>query len=419
MTLDQKQAVALFRYSVIAPLETGACEPGISKSEFFRRAARKTYVGPGGKAQTFSPHTIKKWHRYYQKDGFEGLLPKGRNDEGESRVLDQDLQEQIRYLLNQYPRITAAEIHRKLQDNGSIHIGQVSLSTIERFVRPVRKECDTPKVKEMHRYERSHINEVWYGDTCFGPYLNAPGGKKRVYFMALIDDASRFIVSADVFFHDNFENLMALIRSAVLKHGVPHLFSFDNGPSYRNLQMELLAARIGSSVHYCEPFTPTSKSKIERWFLTMRLQYLATLDMNRFRSLEELRQDFSAYVLRYNRAVHSSLNGVSPQDRFFAEPEKIRRLSEYDAAHSFMLETERRVSADGVVSIDSQEYEVHYRYAKQRIRIRYSPGFAETFVVEPSGELTPITMRLLNKHDNALVKREKVHLSGTEEARNG
>ncbi len=414
MTLDEKQAIALFRYSVIAPLETGSCDTCTSMNDFFRAAASKTYIDPEGKPRNISPHTIKKWHRYYNRDGFEGLMPQSRSDEGVSRSLNQDQKEQIRYLLEKYPRITAAETYRNLLSSGSIDIGEVSLSTIERFVRLIRKEDPSSQGKEMHRYERAHINEVWYGDTCYGPYLSTPDGKKRIYFMALIDDASRFIVAADVFFNDNYENLMSIIRSAVLKHGIPHLFSFDNGSSYRNQQMELLAARIGSSVHYCEPFTPTSKSKIERWFLTLRIQYLATLDMNRFDSLDALRKDFDAYVLRYNRTVHSSLNGLSPQERFFSEPEKIRRLSQFDADHSFMLETERRVSSDGVVSIDSKEYEVHYRYAKQRIRIRYSPDFSETYVVEPSGELTSIDMRPLNKKDNSLIKREKVRLSDTE-----
>ena len=148
--------------------------------------------------------------------------------------------------------------------------------------------------------------------------------------------------------------------------------------------------------------------------MTLRIQYLATLDMNQFDSLDALRKDFDAYVLRYNRAVHSSLDGLSPQERFFSEPEKIRRLPQSDADHSFMLETERRVSADGVVSIDSKEYEVHYRYAKQRIRIRYSPDFSGTYIVGPSGELTAIDMRPLNKKDNSLIKREKVRLSDTE-----
>lgn len=409
MTIDQKQQIALFRYGVIAPLETGTSDPNISNNEFFRQAAAKTYTGPDGRPKTVGASTIEKWHHRYKKNGFEGLLPQTRKDEGVSRKLDQDLKSQIRFLKTEHPRITAAEIHRHLLASGSIHIGQVSESTIERFVRHLRSEEGMTENKDMRRYERTHINEVWYGDTCYGPYLSTPDGKKRVYFIALIDDASRFIVAADVFLNDNFENLMSVIKSAVSRSGRPKLFSFDNGSTYRNNQMELLAARIGSSVHYCEPFTPTSKSKIERWFLTLRMQYLASLDMRKFHSLDQLRTDFAAYVSRYNQTPHSSLGRMTPQERFFSEPEQIRRLSQEDIDHSFLLEIERRVSPDSVILIGKTEYEVHYRYAKQRIRLRYSPDMEKVFVVEPSGELTPV--RLLNKQENSLVKRERVRLS--------
>lgn len=409
MTMDQKQQIALFRYGIIAPLETGTSDPSISNKEFFRRAAAKTYTGPDGKPKTVGASTIEKWHRYYKKDGFEGLLPQARKDEGISRKLDQDLASQIRFLKTEHPRITAAEIYRQMLANGSIHIGQVSKSTIERFVRHLRAEEGMTGQKDMRRYERPHINEVWYGDTCYGPYLSTAEGKKRVYFIALIDDASRFIVAADLFFNDSYENLMSVIKSAVSRSGRPKLFSFDNGSTYHNKQMELLAARIGSAVHYCEPFTPTSKSKIERWFLTLRMQYLASLDMTRFHSIEEMRAGFAAYILRYNQTPHSSLGGMTPQDRFFSEPEQIRRLSQDDIDHCFLLEIERRVSPDNVVRIGNTEYEVHYRYAKQRIRLRYSPDMEKVFIVGPSGELTQI--RLLNKKENALVKRERVRLS--------
>lgn len=409
MTFDQKQQTALFRYSVIAPLETGTSDPHISNNEFFRQAAAKSYTDPEGKMVTISASTIEKWHHAYRKGGFDALFPQSRKDEGVSRKLDQDLQSQIRFLLTQHPRITAAEIHRMLLCNGSLHINQVSPSTVERFIRLVRSSQEQPVNKDMRRYERSHINEVWYGDTMYGPWLTDPEGKKRVYFIALIDDASRFIVAADLFFHDSFENLMTVIRSAVSRFGRPGLFTFDNGSSYRNKQMELLAARIGSSVHYCEPFTPTGKSKIERWFLTVRLQYLASLDMRTFHTLEELRRDFAGYVLRYNQTVHSSLNGQTPQERYFSEPERFRRLPAEQIEKDFLLETERRVSADNVIVINKMEYEVHYRYARQRIRLRYSPDLEKVFVVEPSGELTPL--RLLNKQDNAVVKRERVRLS--------
>lgn len=409
MTFDQKQKTALFRYSVITPLETGTSDPSISNKEFFRRAAAKTYTDPDGKTVTVGASTIEKWHHAYKKGGVDALFPQSRKDEGVSRKLDQDLQSQIRFLMAQHPRITAAEIHRTLLCNGSIHLHQVSVSTVERFVRLVRSQEGQPAKKDMRRYERAHINEVWYGDTMYGPWLADKEGKRRVYFIALIDDASRFIVAADLFFQDNFESLMAVIRSAVSKFGRPGLFTFDNGPGYRNKQMELPAAHIGSSIHYCEPFTPTGKSKIERWFLTVRMQYLASLDMRNFHSLEELRRDFAGYVSRYNQTAHSSLNGKTPQERYFSEPERFRRLSPQQMETDFLLEIERRVSADHVIVINKTEYEVHYRYAKQRIRLRYSPDMEHVFVVEPSGALAPI--RLLNKQDNAVVKRERVRLS--------
>lgn len=190
----------------------------------------------------------------------------------------------------------------------------------------------------------------------------------------------------DVFFNDNFINLMSVMKSAVAKFGRPLVWNFDNGSAYKNKQMELLAARIGSALNYCKPYTPTQKAKIERWFRTMKDQWLASLDIRDFRTLDELRGNLHAYVQRYNQSVHTSLNGKSPQDRFFSEPELIHRLSQEELDSAFLLEIERRVSADSVITISQVEYEVDYRFAKQRIR-------------------------LLNKHENAVIKREKIRLS--------
>ena len=140
---------------------------------------------------------------------------------------------------------------------------------------------------------------------------------------------------------------------------------------------------------------------------------MASLDMRDFHSLEELRGSLLAFVRAYNLSTHSSLQGRSPQDRFFSEPERIRRLEIQKIEESFLLELERRVSADSVIVIDQIEYEVDYRFARQRITLRYSPDMKDIFVVEHDGSLTPI--RLLNKQENASIKREKVHLCGGED----
>ncbi|GAA0284783.1 hypothetical protein GCM10008922_48450 [Faecalicatena contorta] len=409
MDQEKMQAIALMRYSAIAPLITGFQEDYPSRDAFFRDASLKGVTAPDGSIKHYAPGTIEKWYYTYKELGFNGLLPSGRSDLGKPRKLDDALQEQIRYLKANYPRMSAAAIFRQLKDNGSIRNGEVSESTITRYIRLLSIEMKTTGNPDMRRYERPHINEVWCGDSSVGPYLRLSDGKKhKVFIIALIDDASRFIVGIDVFFNDNFVNLMSVMKSAVAKYGHPQMFNFDNGSSYKNRQMELLAARLGSALHYNQPYTPTQKAKIERWFRTMKDQWMAALDIRDFHSLEELRGSLMAYVQLYNRSPHSSLKGTCPQDRFFSEPERIRRIPQEKLDTDFLLEIERRVSADCVVVIDHVEYEVDCRFARQRIRLRYAPDLSEIFIVEADHSLTPI--RLLNKQENAFVKREKIHL---------
>ena len=414
MDQEKKQAIALMRYSAIAPLITGLSDDYKSLTAFFNNASVKGVVHPDGTVKHYAPGTIEKWYRNYKQSGFDALIPTGRGDRGKPRKLDDDLQEQIRYLKINYPRMSASAIYRQLRDNGSIKNGEVSESTVNRYINLIAVQMKTTTNQDMRRYERAHINEVWCGDSSVGPYLKTSDGKKhKVYIIALIDDASRFIVGIDVFFNDNFVNLMSVMKSAVAKYGRPGMFNFDNGSSFKNKQMELLAARIGSVVHYDQPYTPTQKAKIERWFRTMKDQWLSSLDIRDFHSLDELRGNLLAYVQNYNQTVHSSLKGLSPQDRFFSEPDRIRRLSDEEIENCFLLELERRVSSDSVIVIDQVEYEVDYRFAKQRIKLRYSPDMKDIFIVEADGTLTPI--RLLNKTENAYIKREKIHLCRGEE----
>lgn len=409
MKPEKQQEIALMRYGAIAPLIAGLDENYPSKTAFYTEVSNKGLVDPDGRVHHYAPATIEKWYLDYQNHGFDALVPKSRADAGTSRKLDDDLQERIRYFKTNYPRMSAAAIYRQLKTDGSIINGQVSESTICRFVNQLQNELRQTPNRDMRRYERPHINEVWCGDSSVGPRLIDKDGKKhRIYIIALIDDASRFITGIDVFYNDNFVNLMSVMKSAVSKYGRPKVLNFDNGKSYKNKQMELLAARIGATLSYCQPYTPTGKAKIERWFRTLKDQWMADLDMHDFHSLDELRGSLHSYVQRYNQTPHSSLRGKSPQDRFFSEPEQIRRLSADDIDKDFLLEIERRVSADCVIVIDQIEYEVDYRFARQRIRLRYSPDMKDIFVVETDGALTPI--RLLNKTENALIKREKVRL---------
>ncbi len=186
---------------------------------------------------------------------------------GKSRVLDEACQEYIRHMKAQYPRIPAAALYRQMLSEGIITKNTVSESSVSRFVRHIMEEKKQTTNRDMRRYERPHINEVWCGDSSVGPRLLSEGSKKKVFIIALIDDASRFITGADVFFNDTFVNLMSVMKSAVSKYGRPKVWNFDNGSAYKNKQMELLAARIGSAINYCQPYTPTAKAYVKTFVM--------------------------------------------------------------------------------------------------------------------------------------------------------
>ncbi len=411
MTEAERNSIALFRYGILAPFIQR--QVGIAnKWSYFNKVAEKQYEYIDGTMKTISPSTLCRWYDAYQKDGFDALKPERRADIGKQRKIDRDLEAIITYYVDEYPRLPATQIYETLINKGDINSKSISLSTVTRYVTKQKQAKGINKVTtEYKRYEKEHINEVWYGDTTYGPYLTIDGNKTRVYIIALIDDASRKIVACEAFLEDNYINLLKVIKSGITTCGKPKMFSFDNGANYRSGQMHLLGARIGVGINFCPPYTPTSKAKIERFFRTLKDQYLHRIQPNDYCDLLSFNKDLKKYIQEYNTRPHSSLeNNLSPNDRFYQESKLIIEMSEEQIEKSFLLEIERKVSADGVINIDSKEYEVDYRYQNQKILIRYSPDLSKVYVVDRTDSSLK-EIKLLDKKANSSIKRTKVKLA--------
>lgn len=104
-TEDEAKQVALFKFSLIAPLVTD-CHAFPNKMAFFRDVASKEHILPTGEKVKFSKNTIKYWYHQYCVYGFDALAKKQRNDIGVSRKLDDNVAERITELRQQYPHIT-------------------------------------------------------------------------------------------------------------------------------------------------------------------------------------------------------------------------------------------------------------------------------------------------------------------------
>ena len=157
-----------------------------------------------------------------------------------------------------------------------------------------------------------------------------------------------------------------------------------------------------------------SKSKIERFFRTLKAQYLCLIKPNDYHDIESFNNDLRDWIQKYNTRPHSSLkDDMSPNDRFFREGEMIKWMSKEEIDRSFLLEYERTVSPDNVINLENKEYEVNYHYASQKITVRYSPDLSKVYVVDKEdGSLKEI--KLLDKRANGYTKREKIRLSDIE-----
>ena len=410
MEENLRNQIALFRYGILAPYIQRQVDTKAPWT-FFRDAADKKYQYIDGTFRSVSPSSIERWLKSYNEKGFDGLKPLGRSDVGKQRKIDDELSKKITYYVEEYPRLPATQIYEKLINTNEITSKELSLSTVTRFVTAIKKSKGLKPITEYKRYEKEHINEVWYGDTTYGPYITIDGKKRRVYIIALIDDASRKITACEAFLEDNYINLMKVIKSGISTCGKPKLFSFDNGANYRSNQMTLLGARIGVAINYCPAYTPTSKAKVERFFLTLKNQYLCLIKPNDYHDLDTFNKDLRAYIQKYNTTPHSSLeDNMSPNDRFYKESNIIIEMSQEKIEKSFLLELERTVTPDSVIKIDNIEYEVDYHYQNQKILLRYSPDLSKVYVVDKSDDSLK-EIKLLDKISNSGVKREKISLS--------
>ena len=399
MTEEERNEIALKRYNMIAPLLIDP-ERYPSNREFFRMQGHKLHKEG---VTTIHARTIERWYYQFKKGGFDALKPQTRVDFGKPRK-GKDVIDQIIILKRNYPRLSATGILKMLKESG-VTKDQISLSTVNRVVNSIPKE--QINVEPMYRYELEHINEVWCGDSSHGPYLYRDKAKVKLYIIALIDDASRLITAARIFEADNTINLLSTIKLAVSKYGKPKRFNFDNGSNYKNAQINIVTARLGVGVHYCRPYNPEAKAKIERWFKTLKSQWMSTLNYSEFHSVEEYQVSLNEYVNIYNNNVHSSLNGLTPMERYLKEVELVKKIDEYSLEKDFLFEIERRVSIDNIVVIDNKEYEVPAIYSSKKVKIKYLDPKDGVFIVDNDKQ---IEIKPLDKKANA--KRVRISLQG-------
>ena len=371
----KEEKIALFRYGLVAPLVLEAIPWG----ELTRRAqeiAARSYDIPYSIRRTVSVETLLRWAQLYRRGGFQALAPKTRRDLGQSRAITPQLANLIARLKRENPHRTGTTLLRELALCAGPDTPQVSAATLYRFLKQhglTEQQLLAPPARKKFQAEFS--NQIWQSDMLFGPYIPHPrGGKAKTFLYAILDDASRLIPHAQFYLDEGLESLLDCLRQAIAARGIPTRLYVDNGQVYRSQQLARISASLGILTTHTPPYQPQGRGKIERYFRSVREQFLGNLNRALSLSLQELNERLWTWIEQvYHRSEHDSL-ATTPLLRWQRDIEQIRQLPpNTDLRRLFFHRWDRLVRRDSTFRMCRQFYEAPAHLVGQKIEVRFDP----------------------------------------------
>jgi putative transposase len=361
--------------------------PGRCIRERIKHVSTLPFLDEEGHEHRFTWRTIQTWLSRFKKHGVTGIQSRPRSDKGATRKISP---EQLLEALNQVlpffrakPRYNKADLYRRCIELGLLRPEQIAWTTFYRFITQFEllKEQPTEHNKRRLAFAMQYANQLWQADTMYGPYVSGPDGKPaQTRLIAFLDDASRVCCHAQFFLNENVDSLVAAIRAAFYKRGVPEQLYVDNGSIYTCQEITLICARVGCILRHAPLRDGAAKGKVERFFRTVRDSFLSRqLDLS---SLESLNRAFTAWVEdEYNSREHSAL-GMKPIDRFGLDLKRVRFLSPDQVNDElFFAEDTRKVKKDNTFSFNATRYEAPADLRERSITIRYDRSRLDRVIV--------------------------------------
>jgi transposase InsO family protein len=356
---------ALLRLSILGEL---ACRDHLAHGELkamVKNLAAKTYHLPNCKRVHVSEKTIERWYYQWKKKGIDGLIPVTRSDK-HSCQLPLELQQQIIACKKDNPARSLQTIIAYLEAIGAVQKNSLSRSTIHRLLKKHQlsaREINCQKI-ERRAFESTYAGDLWFGDVMHGPSIQTETGRKKVYLVTLMDDASRLICHSEFCFDETAISIEFVLKEALLKRGLPKKLLIDNGPAYRAESLQNVCARLKIRLIYSRPYEPESKGKLERWHRTIREQFITEIDWQSIHNLDELNARLWVWLeQKYHLTPHSTLpEQQTPLARFQQDLLKLIPLG--NIAHKlddyFYHRIQRTVKKDATVSYAGKLFEVPF-----------------------------------------------------------
>ena len=375
---DLNTEIALFRYGLIAHLVHTPPDSG-QQERLLREIAARTYTIPGSTRTHVSVTTLRRYLKTYREQGFEALRPGPRADAGAPRAFPPEVLDQAIALREEQPARTTQTIVDILQRDESLSLPRsVNVHTLTTHL---RRHGKTRRVlaqtgKAYRRFERDHVNSLWQGDAMVGPWLPdpyAPGKKRRTHLFCFIDDHSRLVPYAEFFFDEALPRMERVLKVALLRRGVPLAVYVDNGQVYSSTQFNAACATLGVQRIQTAPYAPQAKGKQERFFETLRAQFLPEVEASSITTLTDLNESLWAWLeCVYHQHEHSETK-QTPLARYTAGLDQVRPADPETVRRAFLWREKRQVRKDATLSLQGNRYQVDPPLAGRTLELRFDP----------------------------------------------
>ena len=375
---DLNTEIALFRYGLIAQFVHDPPESG-QQEQLLREVAAKTYRIPASTRTRVSITSLRRYLKVYREKGFDALRPSSRADSGAPRAFPPEILDKAIALREEQPARTTQTLVDILQRDESLALDQpINVHTLTTHLRQRGKtrRLLAQSAKTYRRFEREHVNSLWQGDAMVGPWLpdpDRPGKKRRAHLFCYIDDHSRLVPYAEFFFDEALPRMERVLKVGILRRGLPKALYVDNGLVYSSTQFNAACASLGIQRIQTAPYSPESKGKQERFFETLRAQFLPEVEASDITLLTDLNESLWAWLeCIYHQHEHSETK-QTPLARYTAGLDQVRSVEPETLRLAFLWREKRKVRRDATLSLQGNRYQVDPTLAGRTVELRFDP----------------------------------------------
>jgi transposase InsO family protein len=276
-------------------------------------------------------------------------------------------------------------------------------STVYRFLHGHDlMELSRPVPEDRRKFEAELPNDLWQLDCMHGPRVEHDGKRRKTYLIAFMDDHSRLVPHGEFFLSESVKSFLIALEGALLTRGLPRKIYTDNGAAFRSHHVEHVTASLGVALIHARPYKPQGKGKIERFFRTVRADFLTGF---KGETLLDINCSFHLWLNEiYHQREHSS-TGQTPFSRFTAKMECLRPAPN-DLKDHFRKVSRRKVAKDRTVSLNGNIFEAPVALIGKQVTVLYHPEEPDRAEVRFKGEsygfLVPVNLAV-----NCRAKRDK------------